>query len=75
MKGNGFSPNAISYETIVGALLARNENEQAKRLLREMISQELPERGNKDFESVEAILERSFSLLKGPGAVVEAILA
>ncbi|MED6133870.1 hypothetical protein PIB30_032333 [Stylosanthes scabra] len=38
MKGNGCLPNAVSYETIIRAHLARNKNEQAIKLLNEMVS-------------------------------------
>ncbi|QHO53892.1 Protein Rf1 [Arachis hypogaea] len=41
MKGNVCLPNAVNYETIVGALLASNKNEQAVKLLHEMISEGL----------------------------------
>ncbi|KAL4394806.1 hypothetical protein AHAS_Ahas02G0188800 [Arachis hypogaea] len=40
-KGNGCLPNAASYETVIRALLARDENEQALKLLSEMISKGL----------------------------------
>ncbi|XLT47490.1 hypothetical protein HN873_040094 [Arachis hypogaea] len=41
MKENSCLPNAATYETLIRALLVRNKNEQAVKLLREMISKGL----------------------------------
>ena len=47
MKGNDCLPDAVSYETLVLALLAGNEKEQTENLLREMINRGLLKGENK----------------------------
>jgi pentatricopeptide repeat domain-containing protein 1/leucine-rich PPR motif-containing protein len=41
MEDNGIIPDAVTYETIIRALLYKDENEKAEKLLREMISRGL----------------------------------
>ncbi|RYR26697.1 hypothetical protein Ahy_B02g060994 [Arachis hypogaea] len=58
MKGNNRLPNAVTYEIFIRALLGRDENEQAVKLLREMIGKSLLVNNNKEHQESSQPLQR-----------------
>ncbi|MED6132799.1 hypothetical protein PIB30_022111 [Stylosanthes scabra] len=59
MEGDGYLPDYVSYETIVHALLDKNHNETAEKLLHEMKSRGLLKEDNKKELSLELQICRS----------------